>query len=135
MSTTVIPTMHLSASYLTDPKEKVVYVLRHFTSIPSGISNTFSDEEISMQRLRARYGHNAQTMAKSTKDELLSVLERTFPDDKVTVECEPKYSDEVRYDLEISVFLTNKNGNMEYVSGDITVTSDGQIQLELNEGE
>lgn len=130
----VIPTMHISGPLLENPSEMIVYILRHFTSIPSGISNTFTDKEISFQKLKAQYGHDGKSLASATANTLSKLLNRIFKDDTIAVECKAiTIPDTSRYNISIDISMV-KNNEAVNISGVLKITDSGQATINFSSG-
>lgn len=133
MVTTIIPTCHISGMMLEDPREQIVYILRHFTSIPSGVSNTFSNEEISFHKLNAEHGNDSNSLASAVSRQLTTVYERIFPNNNVIVVCTPIAIDDKNYNLSIDVQVT-VNKKLVQIGSVLKISSSGQIDLDLYSG-
>jgi hypothetical protein len=128
--TIVIPTMHISNPQLNDISEMIVYVLRHFTSIPSGISNTFSDEEISFHKLAAEAENDPKALSSITADVLRKTYTNLFPNSEVSVQCTPNVIDESRYALAIEVQVITGDDIVQ-LQNYIKVNENKQVKLEF----
>jgi hypothetical protein len=118
---------------LEDPREQIVYILRHFTSIPSGVSNTFSNEEISFHKLNAEHGNDSNSLASAVSRQLTTVYERIFPNNNVIVVCTPIAIDDKNYNLSIDVQVT-VNKKLVQIGSVLKISSSGQIDLDLYSG-
>jgi hypothetical protein len=128
--TIVIPTMHISNPQLNDISEMIVYVLRHFTSIPSGISNTFSDEEISFHKLAAEAENDPKALSSITADVLRKTYTNLFPNSEVSVQCTPNVIDESRYALAIEIQVITGDDIVQ-LQNYIKVNENKQVKLEF----
>lgn len=132
--TVIIPTMHLSAPYLEDPREQIMYVLRHFTSIPSGISKSFIPYEISFQKLNARHSGNLSGLCDAVSNTLTNTYKRIFPNaDSINVNANPVDIDGTRYNISIDISIVIDNEIVDF-SSIVNITSDNQISLQLLKG-
>jgi hypothetical protein len=126
----IIPTMHISNPQLSDISEMIVYVLRHFTSIPSGISNTFSEEEISFHKLAAETEHDPKSLSSVTSDVLSKVYRNLFPNSEVSVQCTPTTIDESRYALSVEIQVITDDDVVQ-LQNYIKVDDNKQVKLEF----
>jgi hypothetical protein len=108
----------------------IVYVLRHFTSIPSGISNTFSDEEISFHKLAAEAENDPKALSSITADVLRKTYTNLFPNSEVSVQCTPNVIDESRYALAIEVQVITGDDIVQ-LQNYIKVNENKQVKLEF----
>jgi len=131
--TTMIPTMHISLPQITDPREKILYVLRQFTSIPSGASVTYKNETTSMQYIAAKVGHNSQLAASQVEAALLDIYRRVLPEYTVTVGVTPVPLEAGKYNLEVVVSAYNAT-DVVSIESKIIITDDFQITFSYASG-
>lgn len=135
MNKPAIPTMHLHESFKTDPREMILYVLRHFTSIPSKASKTFIKYEASFQKLAAEYGSDSGAMSSMVSNTLTDVYGRLFSNStSIVVDVKPVSIDESRYDLSIDVQVT-LDDEVVNVRGSIKTTEDNQVTFKSSQGD
>jgi hypothetical protein len=130
MVTTIIPTMHITTPLLHEPEEKIIYVLRYFTSIPSSIFITYKEEEISAKQLMAQYSKDPHTLCSNIGIVLKDVYERIFPEEIIDIDCSPEYRDESKtnYDIFLDIKIYPNENSLPYNYSDILhITEDKMI--------
>lgn len=133
MATIMIPTLHISAPLLDDPNDMIIHVIRHATSIPSGVTNTYRGYEISIQKRQAEVGYDSGLMASAVQHDFETVYERLFPDAQVLVFCTPVDIGDNMYDLSLDVTIVI--GEERYTASEkISISSSGQIELNTKAG-
>jgi len=130
----IVPTMHLSSSQIDDPREQIIYTLRQFTSIPSGITDAYHDKIISMQYIRAKSGHDSNKCAAEVTSALKGVIGRILSDYDVSVTATPKFIDNIRYNIVIEIVAAKDDDMIDY-TGLIVITDDNQITFNPYQGE
>jgi hypothetical protein len=135
MSKTIIPTMYITTPILKEPEEKIIYILKYFTSIPSNIFITYKDEEISAQKLIATYSKDPNTLCSNINIALKEVYERIFPEEIIDVNCSPEFRDESKseYDifLDINIYPDESSSAYNY-SNILHITEDKTITFQNN---
>lgn len=128
--------MQLSENTLSDPKSKILAVLRQFSSIPSKLSQCYEELEVSAQQLIAEYKHSPDQLCNQIKIALTSIYKRIFPDHIIDIECLPEYNKEdTGFDIIIDVKISKDEFSKPYEYIEIMeITPDGYLTFKRNKG-
>lgn len=129
----IIPVLSADKGFLSEASDKAAYLLTYFIYNPSGVSDYFEDEQISLRTIAYEYQHNPEDMANKAQAVLSSAFKRAFPDLNITVDVTTKNIDGYKYGLRFEVLSAPKDtqGSKPIVmSGSFAIDENYRIKLE-----
>lgn len=128
----VIPTLE-TTTFLTDPVDKIAYILRQFAAFPKSGSDTYYRETISLSDILSTHGHRQEHVVAPITDALMSVYTRIFGPGATTVNVTTEPLSGGRYNIVISVRAV-ENGTSYGLVGNIRVDDDGNLAFTVRTG-
>lgn len=123
----VIPSLSLNMPLITDPKEQVVYLLKHAFHNPGWTSSFIEDSLVSMRKLRAQYTEDKTKFTSALQIYLQNAIQRYQP--SFRVEVSSRDVDVNTYTLVIAI--TDSMNRLVLSTSDIKVI-DGVIVLKTD---
>lgn len=128
MSTPVIPVLMGSINILQKPSDIMSYILAEYLSIPKNINDTFSNAEISFIYDAATFGFSPSDLSNAVQLNLITMLNKYFPNGNNTVEVDTKDVDGTRYNISIDMTVI-ANGTSYHIEKNFQTDPTGAITL------
>lgn len=128
----IIPVLQHGLTNLTNPQDILIYILRHFTQMPSGTTDSFYSMELSLTTLYAESGNDKLIFENKVITALTEALNRIFgTGSSIEVKAYMGESEQDKNSIfiEMSVFV---NGVMYSTSNVVNLSKDLDKKMSLN---
>jgi hypothetical protein len=131
-----IPTLHLSASFISNPSDILMYLLRHYLYTPANIYESFIKDQYSLSNVLAKSEHDPNHLKELVEIELENYLGKTFNSNNgysLLINVDIEDVDERNYNLILDVTVTDKFGNTYGATPNVTIDNDQVIKINFSD--
>jgi hypothetical protein len=126
----IIPSLHLEG-YLKNESIIIAYILRHYLSIPSGIYETFYNEEVSFSKRHAEFATDIEELKTAMSNDLERLYSRHFTEAIIDIDIsDTQYlpEDDIRVSLVIDITIII-NETVHRITPSIEINDNGSIKI------
>lgn len=107
MKTAILTLQYMVDPVLTEPVDKVLYLIRHFIYNPGFITTEYEEQELSFRGIATRFPTDPQAVVDMINEKLGNAIKRNVPELELNVSTQYTFVDQNNYSLTLSVLYSD----------------------------